>query len=51
VNVKLSTEAAPLYRTAARQYRMLKTLLHRLDTLSKTILRQQATLAETKRQD
>ena len=51
VNVKLSTEAAPLYKAAAQQYRKLKTLLNRLDKLSKTILRQQAKLAETKQQD
>ena len=48
VNVKLSSEAAPLYQAAARQYRKLKTLLNRLDKLSKTILRQQAKLAESK---
>ena len=36
VNVKLSPEAAPLYRAAAQQYRKLKTLLNRLDKLSKT---------------
>ncbi len=35
VNVKLSPEAAPLYRAAAQQYRKLKTLLQRLDKLSK----------------
>jgi hypothetical protein len=51
VNVKLSTEAAPLYKTAAQQYRKLKSLLNRLDKLSKTILRQQAKLAESKQQD
>jgi hypothetical protein len=51
VNVKLSPEAAPLYTAAAQQYRKLKTLLSRLDTLSKTILRHQAKLAESKRQD
>jgi hypothetical protein len=38
VNVKLSPEAAPLYRAAAQQYPTLKTLLNRLDKLSKTIL-------------
>ena len=48
VNVKLSPEAAPLYQAAARQYRKLKALLNRLDKLSKTILRQQAKLAESK---
>jgi hypothetical protein len=51
VNVKISPEAAPLYRTAAQQYRKLKTLLNRLDKLSKTILHHQAKLAESKPQD
>jgi hypothetical protein len=50
VNVKLSPEAAPLYKAAAQQYRKLKTLLNRLDKLSKTILRYQAKQAETKHQ-
>ena len=48
VNVKLSPEAAPLFKAAAQQYRKLKTLLNRLDKLSKTILRQQAKLADRK---
>src|SRR5271156_3502679 len=30
INVKLSPEAAPLYKAAAQQYRRLKTLLNRL---------------------
>jgi hypothetical protein len=51
INVKLSPEAAPLYTAAAKQYRKLKTLLNRLDKLSKTILRHQAKLAESKRQN
>ena len=51
VNVKLSPEAAPLYRRAAQQYRKLKTLLNRLDKLSKTILHHQAKLVESKRLD
>jgi len=51
VNVKLSPQAAPLYRAAAQQYRKLKTLLNRLDKLSKTILRYQAKLAESERKD
>ncbi len=42
VNVKLSTQAAPPYKAPAQQYRKLKTLLNRLDKLSKTILSQQA---------
>jgi hypothetical protein len=45
VNVKLSPEAAPLYKAASLQYRKLKTLLRRLDKFSQTILRQQARLA------
>jgi hypothetical protein len=51
VNLKLSPEAAPLYTAAAKQYRKLKTLLNRLDKLSKNILHHQAKLAESKRQD
>ena len=51
VNIKVSPEAAPLYRAAAHQYRKLKTLLNRLDKLSRTILRHQAKLAESKRKD
>jgi hypothetical protein len=39
-----------LYKAAAQQYRKLKTLLNRLDKLSKTILRYQAKQAETKHQ-
>src|SRR2546429_8048992 len=51
VNIKLSPEAAPLYRAAAQKSRKLKPLLNRLDQLSKTILRHQAKLAESQRQD
>jgi hypothetical protein len=51
VNVKLSPEAAPLYRAAALQYRKLKALLSRLEKLSQTILRQQATVAQSQHQD
>jgi len=49
VNVKLSPEAAPLYKAASLQYRKLKTLLNRLEKLSQTILRQQAKLAQSHR--
>ena len=38
VNVKLSPEAAPLYRTAIQQHRKLKALLARLERLSRTAL-------------
>ena len=51
VNVKLSPEAAPLYRAAALQYRKLKVLLRRLEKLSQTILRQQAKLAQSRHHD
>src|SRR5450432_1536538 len=47
VNVKLSPEAAPLYKAASLQYHKLKTLLRRLEKLSQTILRHQAKLAES----
>lgn len=42
VNVKLSTQTAPLYKAASLQYRKLKKLLTRLENLSQTILRYQA---------
>ncbi len=42
VNVKLSPQAAPLYKAASLQYRKLKSLLNRLEKLSQTILRYQA---------
>ena len=49
VNVKLSPEAARLYKTASMRYRKLKTLLNRLEKLSQSILRHQAKMASTKR--
>jgi hypothetical protein len=49
VNVKLSPEAAPLYRAASQQYRKLKILFNRLEKLSQTILRHQAKLAQSQR--
>ena len=38
VNVKLSPEAAPLYKAASLQYRKLKILLNRPEKLSQVIL-------------
>ncbi len=49
VNVKLSPEAAPLYRAASQQYRKLKILFNRLEKLSHTILRHRARLAQSQR--
>jgi hypothetical protein len=49
VNVKLTPETAPLYQAAARQYRKLKTALHRLERLSATALNQHAKLAQSSR--
>ena len=46
VNVKLSPQAAPLYQAATRQHRHLKTLLARLERLSRTALTQLAKQAE-----
>jgi len=51
VNIKLSSEATPLYRAAVQQYRKLKTLLDHLEKLSRTILQHHAKLAESKRRD
>jgi hypothetical protein len=47
VHLKLSPEAAPLYRAASQQYRKLKTLFNRLETLSRTVLRHPAKLAQS----
>ncbi len=38
VNVRLSPEAAPIYKAAAQQYRKLKSILSRLERLSRTAL-------------
>jgi hypothetical protein len=51
VNVKLSPEAAPLYKAASLQYRKLKTLLARLEKLSQIILRNQAKQAQSQQPD
>jgi hypothetical protein len=46
VNVKLAPEALPLYKAAAQQYRKLKSILTRLERLSRTALTHQAKLAQ-----
>ena len=51
VNLKLSPEAAPLYKAASLQYRKLKTLLNRLEKLSQIILRHQAQLTQSQHRD
>jgi|SRR5882724_1424307 len=51
VNVKLTPEAAPLYKAASQQYRKLKTLLNRLERLSQNNLRRQAKLAQSALRD
>ncbi len=38
VNVKLSPQAAPLYRAATRQHRKLKAVLAKMERLSRTAL-------------
>jgi len=38
VNVRLSPEAAPIYQAAAQQYRKLKSILNRLEKLSRQAL-------------
>ena len=46
VNVKLSAEAAQLYKAATRQQRKLKAVLSKLERLSRTALAGLAKLAE-----
>ena len=46
VNVKLTAESAPLYKAATRQQRKLKTILARLERLSRTALAGMAKQAE-----
>src|SRR5437016_12891738 len=51
INVKLSPEAAPLYKAASLQYRRLKILLTRLEKISQIILRYQAKQAQSQHRD
>jgi hypothetical protein len=51
VNVKLTREMMPIFRAASHQYRKLRSLLHRLETLSQTVLRHQAKLAQSADRD
>jgi hypothetical protein len=46
VNVKLARDVMPMFRAASHQYRKLRSLLNRLETLSQTVLRHQAKLAQ-----
>lgn len=47
VNVKLTREVMPTFRAASQEYRKLKSLLNRLESLSQTVLRHQAKLAQS----
>jgi hypothetical protein len=51
VNVKLTREVMPMFRAASHQYRKLRSLLNRLETLSQTLLRHQAKLAQSSDRD
>ena len=46
VNVKLSSQAAPLYQAATKQHRKLKAVLARMERLSRTALARLAKEAE-----
>jgi Family of unknown function (DUF6788) len=48
VNVRLSPEAAPLYRAASAQFRKLKTTLRRLEKISQAVLKLQAKITRSK---
>jgi len=47
VNVRLSSEAGPIYQAASRQYRKLKALLNRLERVARTGLAARAKKAIT----
>jgi len=48
VNVRLRPEAGPIYQAASRQHRKLKSLLVRLERLSRTALQALARKAESR---
>jgi hypothetical protein len=48
VNVRLSPEAAPLYKAASAQFRKLKATLQRLEKISQAVLKLQAKIAQSK---
>jgi hypothetical protein len=48
LNLRLSPEAGPIYKTASQQHRRLKSLLSRLERLSRTALASLAKKAERK---
>ena len=47
VNVRLSSEAGPIYQAASRHYRKLKALLNRLERVARSGLAAQAKKAKT----
>ena len=47
VNVRLSSAAGPLYKAASQQYRRLKSLLNRLEKISRTALANSAKEAQS----
>src|SRR6266571_34282 len=51
VNVKLTRDVMPVFRAASNQYRKLRSLLNRLETLSQTVLCHQAKLAQSADRD
>ena len=48
VNVRLTAEAAPIFRNAAQQYRALKTTLARLEKLSRQAITRMAKEVDSK---
>jgi hypothetical protein len=51
VNVRLSAEAAPFYQAASKQYRQLKSILARLEKLSRNAIARLAKEAHANRRD
>jgi hypothetical protein len=48
VNLRLSSQAGPIYKAASQQHRKLKSLLNRLERLSRTALASLAKTAQAK---
>ncbi len=51
VNVKLTHDVMPIFRAASHQYRKLRSLINRLESLSQTVLRHQAKQAQSTDRD
>ena len=51
VNVRLTSKSAPIYKAATQQYKTVKSLLNRLERLSRSVLARLAKQAESDTND